>query len=159
MPDMAADKDVTRRVRVAAYAVVIADGRVLLARFVDRLDKKWTLPGGGLDHGEDPVDAVLREVTEETGYRCSVDGLLGIDSRRVTEDEPPLDMHAVRIYYTAHIVGGELTHEVDGSTDRAEWFALESVPDLRRSDLVDRGIRLHDERPALGRFDTASQSP
>ncbi|MQA06255.1 MAG: NUDIX domain-containing protein [Streptosporangiales bacterium] len=152
---MGADIDGVRRVRVAAYAIVIRDGHVLLARFVDRFDKKWTLPGGGLDHGEDPVDAVLREVTEETGYECAVDQLLGVDSLRVTEEQPPLDVHAVRIYYATHIVGGELRHEVGGSTDRAEWFELTAVPELNRGSLVDQGLRLHQERPAVGRAKVA----
>lgn len=53
------------RVRVAAFGVCVNDGQVLLSRFADG---RWTLPGGGVDFGEDPHDGVIREVDEETGY-------------------------------------------------------------------------------------------
>jgi len=47
--------------RVAAYAVCVRDDHMLLARWVSRDgEKKWTLPGGGMDHGEDPYDTVVR---------------------------------------------------------------------------------------------------
>ena len=43
-----------RRQRVAAYAVVVRDGRILLSRLSPRISprEQWTLPGGGLDHGD-----------------------------------------------------------------------------------------------------------
>ena len=54
--------------RLAAYAVCIEDGRVLLARHVPpKGETNWTLPGGRVEHAEDPFDAVIREVAEETG--------------------------------------------------------------------------------------------
>jgi 8-oxo-dGTP pyrophosphatase MutT (NUDIX family) len=55
-----------RRVqRPAAYAVLVQDGEVLLTRVTGGMF--WTLPGGGIDHGEHPDDAVHRETFEETG--------------------------------------------------------------------------------------------
>ena len=68
--------------RLAAYAVCIEDGRVLLARHVPpKGESNWTLPGGRVEHGEDPFDAVIREVAEETGCDAVVERLLGVDSR------------------------------------------------------------------------------
>ena len=65
--------------RVAAYAVIIdADDRILLAHWNEGRRAAWTLPGGGLEAGEDPEHAARREVREETGYRVSVGDLLGI---------------------------------------------------------------------------------
>lgn len=129
--------------RVAAYAVITdRDGRVLLAHWNQGRRAAWTLPGGGLEAGEDPADAVRREVREETGYRVAVDELLGIHSRVIptparlaTDAEGPL--HALRIVYRAHVTGGRLRNEVDGSTDRAEWFTLAGARRLRRVKLVD----------------------
>lgn len=147
---MTAPAEPRRRVRVGAYAILTRDDHLLLSRFIDGDARFWTLPGGGLDHGEDPVDAVVREVTEETGYVCEVDALLGVDSMTYAR-QPTDDVHGVRVVYEAHVVGGELRHEVDGSTDRAQWFAFTEVPQLTRYSLVDRGLELHRARPRTGR--------
>ena len=62
--------------RLAAYAVCVEKGRVLLAYCAPT--KCWTLPGGGVEHEEDPFDAVIREVAEETGYDAVVERLLAL---------------------------------------------------------------------------------
>jgi 8-oxo-dGTP diphosphatase len=68
--------------RVAAYAVVIdAEDRLLLAHWNEGRRAAWTMPGGGLEPGEDPERAARREVREETGYKVEIDELLGIHSR------------------------------------------------------------------------------
>jgi ADP-ribose pyrophosphatase YjhB (NUDIX family) len=50
--------------RLAAYGVCLRQDRMLLARYVspDGARRHWTLPGGKVEHGEDPCDAVAREV-------------------------------------------------------------------------------------------------
>ncbi|HEX6935610.1 MAG TPA: NUDIX hydrolase [Actinomycetes bacterium] len=66
------DDTAVRVQRVAAYGVVHdSAGRVLLARLTDRTSHPgwWTLPGGGVDHGEHPEAAVVREVWEELASR------------------------------------------------------------------------------------------
>lgn len=57
----------------AGGLVVDDDGRVLLIRARDLRNRAvWTLPKGALAPGEQSRDAALREVQEETGYRCEV---------------------------------------------------------------------------------------
>lgn len=133
--------------RVAAYAVVTDDGgRLLLARWSEGRRVAWTMPGGGLEPGEAPEDAVRREVREETGYTVKVGALLGIHSRvipagrRVQQATVPL--HTLRIVYRAEVTGGRLRFETGGSTDRAEWFSLQGVAQLQRVKLVDIAMRM-----------------
>lgn len=140
---------------MAAYAVCVRDGRMLLARWVARDGaRRWTLPGGGMDHGEDPYDTVVREAEEETGYTVEPVALLGVDSIRRTYPRrlgTVADFQGLRIVYEARVTGGELRYETGGSTDMAAWHPLDEVPDLDRVELVDVGLALWRERPAAGR--------
>ena len=129
-----------RRQRVAAYAVVVRAEEVLLARWTSPRGPEWTLPGGGLDFGEDPADAAVREVREETGYTVRLEDLLFVNSFRRVLPDAPVDFHAIQIVYTATVVGGELCHEIGGSTDMAAWHPIADVPALTRVQLVDMGL-------------------
>ncbi|MEU3981307.1 NUDIX hydrolase [Streptomyces sp. NPDC026672] len=146
------------KLRVAAYAVCVRDGRFLLARSpVPGGPPEWVLPGGGMEHGEDPYDTVRREVAEETGYRVEVTALLGVDSFRSAVPHRlgrTVDHHALRLVYEARITGGELRNEVGGSTDLAAWHDLAEVPALNHVALVATALRLWRERPADGHLGT-----
>lgn len=123
--------------RVAAYAVIVRDGSILLSRLAPKVSKHelWTLPGGGLDHGEDPRDAVVREVHEETGLDVTV----GETARTYSLHLPDtwrkgrrVDAHSLRIVYdgwVGHDAPEPRVVEVDGSTIDAAWKPLAEVLD------------------------------
>lgn len=122
------------RTRVGAYARCLDGERMLLCRIAesDAAAGYWTLPGGGIDFGEHPGDAVLRELTEETGLVGEVEGLLSVESHhwpgeRTADGRP---FHAISAVYAVRIVGGELRDEADGSTDRAAWIDRETIATL-----------------------------
>ena len=140
--------------RIGAYVVCIEDERLLLVRLTSRGGPvEWTLPGGGVDPGEDPYDTAIREFHEETGHTVVIDRLLGVDStvqqRNESADNTSL-WHGIRIVYTGRITGGELRNEVGGSTDTARWFPLTTLAGVPTISLVDAALRLHREGPADG---------
>jgi 8-oxo-dGTP diphosphatase len=125
--------------RAGAYAVLAHDGRILLTRLSST--KVWTLPGGGIDHGEDPLDAVRREVHEETGLQLTDARLLDVDSVHFTGHAPDgrlEDFHAVRLLFTGTVpldVEPRVV-EVGGSADAAAWRPIDELDERERRRLA-----------------------
>jgi 8-oxo-dGTP diphosphatase len=139
--------------RLAAYAVCIEDGRVLLAHCVSpNGGTTWTLPSGRVEPAEDPFDAVVREVAEETGCEAVVERLLGVDSRVIPAAEARLGIEHqnVGVFYEVRITGGALRPEPNGVTIESVWTSIQDVAGLCRSSLVDVGLALARTRPATG---------
>lgn len=141
--------------RLAAYAVCVEGGRVLLVRHVSpEGDTNWTLPGGRVEHAEDPFDTVAREFGEETGCAATVERLLGVDSRVIPAAERTVpggsDHQNVGIFYQVRVADGRLRPEPDGRTVDPTWTPLHDTASLPRSSLVDIGLALFRTRPATG---------
>jgi 8-oxo-dGTP diphosphatase len=101
-------------------------GRVLLARRAHEPDAGlWDTPGGFLDEGEHPLDALRRELLEETGLRVEPDRFLGAFSDTYGEE-----LHAasvLNLVWGARVVAGEAEPADDVSELR--WFAPEALPE------------------------------
>ncbi|MET7640175.1 NUDIX hydrolase [Streptomyces sp. NPDC005438] len=139
--------------RLAAYAVCVKDGRVLLARHMPpEGEATWTLPGGGVEHAEDPFDTVVREVAEETGYEAVVEALLGVDSRVIPAEDAwaGVEHQNVGVFYRVRVTAGESRPEPNGETAESVWTPVSEVTGLRRSSLVDVGLALARTAPASG---------
>jgi 8-oxo-dGTP pyrophosphatase MutT (NUDIX family) len=134
------------RTRLGAYAVVRDDAeRILLVRLApDEVEAgAWTLPGGGVEFGEHPDDAVLRELEEETGLVGRIDSMLGIFSRVYPRSRAAngADLHFVGMLYRVTPIGGELRDEVDGSSDGAAWFRPDELAALRMVAVARHAVR------------------
>jgi ADP-ribose pyrophosphatase YjhB (NUDIX family) len=129
--------------RIAAYGLVIQAERILLCRISSQLPNDagfWTLPGGGINFGEDPVSGMIREVYEETGLSVRPLGIAGIDSLYL-EDADRL-FHGIRILYRTEVVGGVLRYEIDGTTDLCAWWPHQEAYQLPLVDLAIVGLKL-----------------
>jgi 8-oxo-dGTP diphosphatase len=131
--------------RVGAYALLPDAGRLLLTRYTG--SGRWSLPGGGIDHGEQPEQALLREVHEETGLTLADARLVDVDSVHFTGHAPDgtlEDFHAVRIVYRGSVPGDAepAVVEVDGSSDAAAWIPLADLDRYPVTRFVGVALRL-----------------
>ena len=132
--------------RVAAYALVTrrhgGDVELLLTRLSSRAAHpgRWTLPGGGVDHGEHPSLALAREVEEECGLRCTVDGLVGVHDTHFSGTAPSgriEDYHGVHLVFRAAVADGEpRVVEDGGTTDAVAWVPVREI-DAGAIDVLD----------------------
>ena len=106
--------------------VVGADGRLLLGRRAD--NGLWAVVSGILEPGEQPAQAVVREVLEETGVHVRVDDLVAVYS----DAHPIVYGNGDRAQYldltfVCSVVGGEARVADDESTE-VGWFAPDALP-------------------------------
>ena len=119
--------------RVAAYAVVRREGKILLTQLSSRgaHPRRWTLPGGGVGHGEGPRVALAREVEEECGLPCEVGGLLDVHHTHFSGHAPSgrfEDFHGIHLLFEATVGEGEPTvREVDGTTGAVAWVPVADI--------------------------------
>jgi mutator protein MutT len=67
--------------RFGAYGIMIRDGALLLTKKQSGpYEGKWDLPGGGIEFGETPEEALIREILEETAYWAGELQLFGVES-------------------------------------------------------------------------------
>lgn len=112
--------------KAAAGGLVVRDGRVLLVRRkFEPFKDWWDIPGGFLETGEHPNDAVVREVREETGLEVRPTELVGIYMDKYG-DGPDAD-DTMNLYYVAEIVGG--AEQPGDDAVELGWFRPDALPE------------------------------
>mgnify|MGYP000378815671 CR=1 FL=1 len=134
-----------RRQRVAAYGVcrtTCDGGGIVLVRHAvgTELAGRWLLPGGGLDHGEAPEAAVIREFAEETGLAVRVLGLVDVLDDVLDLPSRGGRVHTVRLIYDVEDVGGSLRREANGSTDAVAVVAPAAIEGLPLTGFTARAL-------------------
>jgi ADP-ribose pyrophosphatase YjhB (NUDIX family) len=118
----------TRRRRIGAYGICRDNGRILVCRD-ERGDPR--LPGGAVEQGEHPVDAVVRTLAQVTGLTVAVTSLR--DAVTDVVRTPGLETHNDRLLFDVRVTGGELPGHV-------EWVPVDGAPDVPLQEVAD-GVR------------------
>ena len=119
--------------RIAAYAMCRSEcGEVLLVRASVRSGTPgtWSLPGGAVDHGENPKDTAVRETAAETGLSVGVTRLLDVYSDMRALPHRGITLHTDRLIYEVYLRGGALIRRIGQPTDLARWVPPDEVARL-----------------------------
>lgn len=131
--------------KIAAYAVCRdPQGRVLLVRASPKSGTPgiWSLPGGAVDHGEDPHHTVVRETAAETGLSVTVAGLADVLADMRAMPHRGVTIHTDRLLYQVSVRGGCLGDRTGRPTDLARWLTLAEARSLPLRPFTARALGL-----------------
>lgn len=111
--------------KVDVRGAVFQDNKILLVR--ERSEGRWTLPGGWVDIGDSPSEAVEREIVEESGYVAHAVKLAAVYDRN-KHPHPPLAYHVYKLFFICELLDGNPA--VNLEIDEIGFFAEDNLPEL-----------------------------
>ena len=133
--------------QVGVGAVVLDGDRVLLVlRGREPLKGVWSIPGGRLELGETLLDALHREVREETGLEVQVLDQVEVFERILRDESGRVQHHYVLIDYLCEPAGGALNAADDA--DEARWVHRDALDELTITEgtpvVIEKAFQLRD---------------
>lgn len=131
---------------LAVSAAIVRDGRVLIVRRAPRppAGGLYTLPGGVVEAGETLIEAVCREVREETALDIAPVALAGYRDVIARDDDGRVRRHFVVLPFAARWIAGEPV--LNDELTEARWLEPAAVTGLRTTDglagIVDAAVAL-----------------
>ncbi len=122
--------------KVDVRCCVIKDNNVLLMK--EKSDGKWTLPGGWADQNEAPMEGVIREVREESGYIIKNCRLYAVIDRDSHAYEPKFPTTIYKLFFVAEAVEGDFIENTEIS--EIGFFALDKLPILSHDRVLEDNI-------------------
>lgn len=105
------------------------EGKVLLIkRKFDPNRGRWSLPGGLLEVGEEPMEGARREVREELGLEVEVERLLQVANEVIEDEKGRVRFHFVLIDYLMTPVSEKIT--LNDESEEFSWFEPSAIKEL-----------------------------
>jgi ADP-ribose pyrophosphatase YjhB (NUDIX family) len=123
--------------KIDVRGVAIRDNKILLVK--EKVDGKWTLPGGWADILESASENVEREVYEESGYKVKATKLLALYDRSKHGHFPDYPHHIYKIFFLCDIVAGEARPGME--TLAVDFFAFDELPELSVDRVTEKQIK------------------
>jgi ADP-ribose pyrophosphatase YjhB (NUDIX family) len=111
--------------KIDVRGAIFRERQVLLVR--ERVDGKWTLPGGWADVNDSPSHAVEKEVEQESGFTARAAKLAAVYDRNL-HGHPPFLFHTWKLFFICDITGGE--RRTSYETTAVDFFPLDQLPEL-----------------------------
>ncbi|MCS7113956.1 MAG: NUDIX hydrolase [Nitrososphaerota archaeon] len=120
---------------VGVGAIIVCNGKILLEkRRSDPGRGKWSVPGGIVELGESPENAVVREVKEETGLEVDNPELVDVVNNIILDEDGKIQYHFVIVDYFVKLRGGELRAADDA--EELRWVNLEEAEKYNITDTL-----------------------
>ena len=116
--------------------VVFKDDTMLMVR--EKMDEKWSLPGGFCDIGLSPSENIIKEIKEESGYDVVPTKLLALLDKN-KHPHPPQPYHYYKIFIQCEIIGGVPTTGIE--TSGIQFFTEHNIPDLSADRVIESQIK------------------
>ncbi|MGD7023980.1 NUDIX hydrolase [Rossellomorea vietnamensis] len=116
---------------------VFEDNKILLVK--EKINNKWSLPGGFCDVGLSPAENVIKEIKEESGYEVTYKKLLALlDYHK--HPHPPQPFHYYKIFIQCDIIGGNPVSGLE--TSDVGFFEEKHLPELSQGRNTESQIHL-----------------
>lgn len=122
--------------KVDIRGVVFRDGQILLVR--EKIDGKWSLPGGWADIGYSPSEVAVKEIREESGFLTKPVRLLAVLDKKF-HGHPPEPYHIYKIFILCEIEGGAAAGGLE--TSQVAFFKEDELPELSVERNTEKQIR------------------
>jgi len=125
LPDLFSNEEGYQTPKVDVRGVILKEDKILLVK--ERIDGRWSLPGGWTDIGLSPKTVMEKEVQEEAGIKVEAVKLLAIFDK-LCHDHPPDPHHSYKLFFLCKHISGDICPGME--TLEVKYFAKDELPPL-----------------------------
>lgn len=122
--------------KVDVRGVIFQDNKILMVK--EKLDDRWSLPGGFCDIGLSAAENIIKEIKEESGYDAVPTKLLAVWDKN-KHPHPPEPFHYYKLFIQCEIIGGQPMTGIE--TSDIQFFSESDIPSLSTNRVVDSQIK------------------